>query len=457
MKLTVFPSDKGDCLLLTSHDGHHVLVDGGMSASYRTYVAPRLEALGSDSQKLDVVYVSHTDQDHIGGILALADDAFLWKVFAAHLDTTPDDGQSDAPDGFRRPRNRPRPPAVDKFWYNAFSAALPGDQIEFGTTLVRIATALAAASESGVLREAALATRELVASVGEGIQLNNRLDERQLGYPVNPEFGGDLMQIESVGAGVPAPLPIGSMRFHLIGPFREDLENFAQYWEEWIESHKEEARRIEDERKTDDRALPSNEFERLQRSLIALAARLGDRGEVTPPNLASLMFLVEEDGRSILLTGDGHGQDILRGLERQEKLDADGGIHVDVLKVQHHGSEHNLDEEFCRRVTANHYVFCGNGDSGNPDLRVVEALVDSRIGPAHSRSKNSQTKNRFRFWFNNSSTFDDEINAENKGHMALIEADVASYINQSGDQMSATFITNDRWRSKKRLELSVGG
>jgi hypothetical protein len=41
--------------------------------------------------------------------------------------------------------------------------------------------------------------------------------------------------------------------------------------------------------------------------------------------------------------------------------------------------------------------------------------------------------------------------------MAQIEADVASYINQSGDQMSATFITDDRWRSKKRLELSVGG
>ena len=108
-------------------------------------------------------------------------------------------------------------------------------------------------------------------------------------------------------------------------------------------------------------------------------------------------------------------------------------------------------------MTANNYVFCANGAHENPDLRVLEAIVDSRIGPAHSRSKNSQTKNRFRFWFNNSSTFDDEINAENKGHMALVEADIASYINQSGDQMSATFITDDRWRSKKRLELSVGG
>lgn len=457
MKLTVFPSDNGDCLLLTSLDGHHVLIDGGMAGSYRRYVAPRLEALGTRGQKLDVVYVSHTDRDHIGGILAMAEDAFLWKVFATHLGATPDDGQSDAPDGFRRPRDRARPPAIGKFWYNAFSAALPDANGEVKTTLVRVATALAAASGSGVMREAALATRELVASVGDGIQLNNRLDKRQLGYPVNPEFGGDLMQIESDGADVPVPLRIGSMRFHLIGPFREDLENFARYWREWIEKNAAEMKRLEEKRRDDEGDLLPNEFERLHRRLNALATRLGDRGEVTPPNLASLMFLVEEKGRSILLTGDGHGQDILRGLQRRGKLNADGGIHVNVLKVQHHGSENNLDEEFCRRVTANNYVFCANGAHGNPDLRVLGAIVDSRIGPTHSRSKNPQTKNRFRFWFNNSSTFDDQINDENKGHMALIEADVASYINQSGGQMTASFITDDRWRSKKRLELSLGG
>jgi hypothetical protein len=457
MKLTVFPSDKGDCLLLTSHDGHHVLIDGGMSRSYRRYVAPRLEALGTAGQKLDVVYVSHTDQDHIGGILTLAEDAFLWKVFATHLGATPDDGQSDAPDGFRRPRDRARPPAIDKFWYNAFSAALPNVNGKFETTLVRVATALAAASGSDVMRQAALATRELVASVGDGIQLNNRLDKRQLGYPLNPEFGGDLMQIESDGADVPAPLPIGSMRFHVIGPFREDLEKFARYWQEWIEKNTAELKRLEEGRRDDERDLLPNEFERLHGRLNALAARLGDRGQVTPPNLASLMFLVEEKGRSILLTGDGHGQDILRGLERQGKLNADGGIHVNVLKVQHHGSENNLDEEFCRRVTAKNYVFCANGAHENPDLKVLEAIVESRIGPTHGLSGNPQTKNHFRFWFNNSSTFDDEINDEHKGHMAQIEADVASYIDRSNGRMSATFITNDHWRSKKRLELSVGG
>jgi len=64
---------------------------------------------------------------------------------------------------------------------------------------------------------------------------------------------------------------------------------------------------------------------------------LGNRKKVTTPNLASLMFLAEENGKSILLTGDGHGDDILKGLAHHQALDANERLQVDVLKVQHHG------------------------------------------------------------------------------------------------------------------------
>jgi hypothetical protein len=45
---------------------------------------------------------------------------------------------------------------------------------------------------------------------------------------------------------------------------------------------------------------------------------------------------------------------------------------VDVLKIQHHGSENNLDEQFARTVSADHYVFCGNGSHGNPETDVID-------------------------------------------------------------------------------------
>ena len=43
-----------------------------------------------------------------------------------------------------------------------------------------------------------------------------------------------------------------------------------------------------------------------------------------------------------------------------------GGLHVDVLKIQHHGAEHNFKREFAKRVTAENYVICGNGRTRTP-------------------------------------------------------------------------------------------
>ncbi|MFT3924095.1 MAG: MBL fold metallo-hydrolase [Myxococcales bacterium] len=69
MKLEVFRSDKGDCLLITTSDQKRLLVDGGMKTSFSAYVAPALSKL--KPAKLDAVYVSHIDADHIAGILEI--------------------------------------------------------------------------------------------------------------------------------------------------------------------------------------------------------------------------------------------------------------------------------------------------------------------------------------------------------------------------------------------------
>ena len=40
----------------------------------------------------------------------------------------------------------------------------------------------------------------------------------------------------------------------------------------------------------------------------------GDRAKVTPPNLASIMIYVEDGNATLLLTGDGHANDAMKGL-----------------------------------------------------------------------------------------------------------------------------------------------
>ena len=54
-----------------------------------------------------------------------------------------------------------------------------------------------------------------------------------------------------------------------------------------------------------------------------------------------------------------------------------GTLHVDILKVPHHGSDRNIDPVFFRRITADHYVFSGNGEHGNPERATLRMLTDT--------------------------------------------------------------------------------
>jgi hypothetical protein len=208
-----------------------------------------------------------------------------------------------------------------------------------------------------------------------------------------------------------APIKIGTMTLSIIAPFEKDLKKLREEWNTWLKTNKSVISQIKNSQKKDEPLLTSNNSE-----LLALAGELGNRGEVTTPNLASIMFLVEDGKHTVLMTGDGHSEDIMKGLEAINKLDRTKGRHVDVLKVQHHGSENNLDEEFCRTVTADHYVFCGNGAHHNPDLNVIKAIIDSRVGK--NKAITPQAKNNFTLHFNSSSL---ETKSANKKHMKSIE------------------------------------
>ena len=100
---------------------------------------------------------------------------------------------------------------------------------------------------------------------------------------------------------------------------------------------------------------------------------------MTPPNRASITLLVEEAGRTLLLTGDAAEEEILEGLTAAGHLSDGAPFWCDVVKVQHHGSEHNLSRVFASRVLADQYVFCADGAHANPNPAVVRTLLETRI------------------------------------------------------------------------------
>ena len=65
MRLRTFHAADGDCLLLSSRDGHRLLVDGGRPNTFEECTWPTLQRLQRAGEGIDLVVVSHIDADHI--------------------------------------------------------------------------------------------------------------------------------------------------------------------------------------------------------------------------------------------------------------------------------------------------------------------------------------------------------------------------------------------------------
>ncbi len=312
LKLHVVQAQFGDCLVLeygTAAHPHFILIDGGPPTTYDRHLHSILQTVGA-AGPLDLVALSHVDNDHIIGLL----DYF------AEL----------------RAGTDPSLPTPAALWHNSFARTVdPGGAIQ-----ARL-QALVTNSRAMVMSTAGAA----VNGIGEGNSL--RLAAAALGIPLNGGFPSDLVLVDTA----PGPFTFENVTLQITGPTQLNLNQLQADWEQWLDTH-------EDAVGTDDPFVMAN----------------SDR---SVPNLSSITFLAEADGKRILFTGDGRRDHLLQGLGAAGLLDAGGLLHVDVLKLAHHGSNRNTTKTFFKKVTADLYVASANGKDDNPDLATLIWLVEA--------------------------------------------------------------------------------
>ena len=89
------------------------------------------------------------------------------------------------------------------------------------------------------------------------------------------------------------------------------------------------------------------------------------------------MFMLESEEKKLLFTGDGLGKDVLDVLSEKKMLNPEGRLHVDILKVPHHGSERNVSAQFFDTVTADMYIISANGRDDNPSFLTLKWIIES--------------------------------------------------------------------------------
>lgn len=435
MKLSIFQSDKGDCMLLEAKSKQLMLCDGGMGPSMRDHVRAELGKLRTNGRELEFAYISHVDNDHISGVLQLLEDEVEWRVFDHHNAN----GNSVA-----KPKV-PRPPVIKGILHNGFR-----DQITKNKK--SIASLFAARTVENVLNtmvpslygtaapdlaHAADEMQAIATGVPEAIEVSKLIAADALNIPLNMPPGAEGPARLLYAGGPGNQFNVGSMKFTLVGPTQKELRDLRDGWNNWLRNNKERLKKIRSELKKrieefSNGALAHSPFD------LRDWEGIPDYKGVSVPNVASLMFMVEEDGKRLLLTGDCQQKFILDGLERAGFLD-DGHVHLDVLKVQHHGSENNMDIDFARKVSADHYVFCGNGEHGNPDLAVLDIVFNSRLGKPEVRARAPESKDRpFHFWFSTTSHALPK-NTEKRENFEKIEAKVNKLATLSNGMLQLHF------------------
>lgn len=357
--LDVRPARKGDCMLLhfgTKAEPGLIMIDGGPRAVYAPHLKPRLMKIrearklgGNDPLPVDVLMVSHVDDDHIQGILDFTREEIANVV--AH---------------------KPRLLNVMSLWHNSFDEIIGSkpDEITASVTgafkteagsgnvdlsddkVGKVEDIFNAANPGGndeEQKEVVGSTLKVLASIPQGFRLRTEAD--RLGYGRNVEFDGKL--IVAVADAPPTEVA-GSLMVTVVGPMQKEIQALHKDHQKWLKDLEKKGKTPEE----------------------ALAAYV----DKSVPNLSSIVLLVEMDGKTMLLTGDARGDKILQGLQLVKKLDEgdDSTMEIDLLKVPHHGSASNLDDDFFERIIAKHYVFSGNGEHGNPEREAIEMLLNAR-------------------------------------------------------------------------------
>lgn len=383
MQIKAFHVKDGDCLLLRGDDDTVLLVDGGRAEAFENNVLPTLAALDTD---IDLAYLSHIDNDHISGFLRLIDTEIKWRVFDFH--------QGDADFAGAQP-NLPRPRRVREIWHNGFTSLIDDQTGRIEDALVQVTQTLALSDEHRRLFDL---YENLTTGVKDTLELNYRLE--LCGFDAIWNARSDRDDFLIALSDDLETYTVGGFEITILGPTIEALEALRKDWNAWLDKNDLDvpALRRQAEERAEDMGLS------LERATLDLllkeATRLGqDSDDVTEPNVASLTLLVDDGQHKVLLTGDARSEEILAGLRKHGLIDNNNGMHVDVLKVPHHGAAGNVTKELCEFITADHYVFCANGAHTNPEKVVLDGFLSHRIGDDKADNKSPKVGDPFEFWF----------------------------------------------------------
>ena len=307
LRVDALPAGFGDCLWIewgSDSNRSVMLIDGGLKATaeaIRRRIRHALEERGAQHLTIRLFVITHIDRDHIDGALAFLDDPQV-------------------------------PVDFTEIWFNGRPQ----------------------------LERAKLARTDLLGVVA-GANLSDLLGERY-DRQWNHWSKGDAIAIADEG-----PLPRyqldASASLTLLGPSLERLKSLTSAWEDVMGEFTPEVGKRADLLGDE---LTEEAEEPLRADLLGKAEAWPprwsdyDNPDNTPANGSSIAFVLEAEGRRLMLCADAYAEDLLGGLERLDGIGTNQRVMFDLVKLPHHGSERNFSPELAQRIDCDRYLVSTN-------------------------------------------------------------------------------------------------
>ncbi len=339
----MLPAQEGDCFLIAVDNKYHILVDGGTPYTYRHYLKSRLIKLAEDKKVIDLLIVTHVDNDHIGGIIPFIKE----------------NGNA----------SNPQIIPVKEVWHNSYR------HLQFdknGKLEFREKEILKSIVAKGAMEEHIKNNDESVKDISgyQGTTLAGLLYSN--GYNWNtisnnlPIKKGVFQEIDK------------NIHIKVIAPQDNELEELGKVWKKQL-MQKKHSFLFSDELLFDDayeyymRFLREPFIEAREISYmkeeenIEKLAYKEYPSDISVVNNSSICFEIDYKGTLLLFLGDKSVGSLDMNLIKEKYA---------LLKVPHHGSNNNYSIEFAKKVHADVYLLSTNGRKyQHPDKEMIAKII----------------------------------------------------------------------------------
>lgn len=315
-------AEHGDALLVhygPEDNPEMLIIDGGPSSVFEDALLPRLEQISFFKEERPLS-ARLTMVSHIDN-----DHITGIKKLVEHVVSDND-------------------PIVDlqSLWHNSFDSVIGNAELALLQSLGSVSRPVAASMGLGHF------VKSIAAGVQAGKKLRNLANQHALVVNAGGQQAGFISEGDEADIG-------HSTAIRVLNPDKGQLLGLQMKWDNV-------ANRL------------SNLSEADRRVVLARIT------EDSLANISSIVVHISKQGRTMLLTGDARGDNVVSGMKRAGLLPG-GKAHVDILKIPHHGSDRNVDTDFFKAISADHYIFSGDRDpnfGSNPDRATFQMITEVR-------------------------------------------------------------------------------